>query len=663
MARSRREPPPKRRATWWIPALIVVAGFLAYSNTFANPFLVDDSSSVVLNPTIRNLSSWSVVRPPADHPMAGRPLVNVSFAVNYALGGTDVAGYHFVNLALHLACGLLVFALVGRQLPTLMAGAVALLWTVHPLNSEVVSYVTQRTESMMALCFLATMYAASARGPSRARAQIAAVITCALGMMCKETMAVAPVAVVLYDYAYEFGSVRAAVRARWRFYGCLVSTWLIVGVLTATSGQSTNAGYTFARPDPWVYLLNQGEIILQYLRLAIWPDGLVLYYGWPRAVGLADVWGSVLAVALLVVATVVALVRWPRIGALGAWVFLTLGPTSSLVPIVTEVGAERRMYLPLIGVITLAVVGASWLWSKADARHESLKWAPAAVVALVATAFSATTYARNREYASLLTMVETIRSRWPTPQASYLVGAALVESGRTAEALPHLREAAAGYPMARYGLADALVKTGQFQEAITEGEAFLRVAPPPAVVNARMVLAQAYVATKQHPQAIEQLTQALALSPRSTFARALLADLLAESGRFADALPHYQALMAAAPQNAQTASALGVALVAVGRGAEAVDAFRTAAAAEPRNARYCQNLARALVDHGDAAEALTQAQQAVTLDSCDPVSFEVLGWALARVGRTADARLSFSRALQIDPTYAPAIAGLRALGR
>jgi len=487
-------------------------------------------------------------------------------------------------------------------------------------------------------------------------------------MLCKETMAVAPLAVLLYDSAYEFGSVGAAVRARWRFYGCLASTWLIVGVMTATSGQSINAGYTFARPDPWVYLLNQGQIILQYLRLAIWPDALVLYYGWPRAVGLADVWGSVLVVAMLVVATLVALVRWPRIGALCAWVFLTLGPTSSLVPIVTEVGAERRMYLPLIGVITLAVVGASsllskGLWSRIGDQRLSLKWAPAAIVAVVATAFGATTYARNREYASLLTMVETIRERWPTPNASHLVGAALVESGRAADALPYLREAAAGYPMARYGLADALLKTQQFQEAITEGEAFLRVAPPPAVLNARMLLAQAYVATRQHPQAIEHLTQVIAVSPRSTFARSLLADLLAETGRFAEAVPHYQALLAAVPQDAKTAAALGVALVAVNRGAEAVTAFRTAAAAEPGNARYCQNLARALVDHGDAAEALAQAQQAVTLDSRGPVSFEILGWALARVGRTADARLSFSRALQLDPTYAPAIAGLRALGR
>jgi tetratricopeptide (TPR) repeat protein len=646
-----------------MPALIVVAGLAAYSNTFANPFIVDDSSSVVLNSTIRDLSSWRVIRPPADHPMSGRPLVNVSFAINHAVGGTDVAGYHAVNLALHLACGLLVFGLVGRQLSRPQAGAVALLWTVHPLNSEVVSYVTQRTESMMALCFLATMYAASARGLSRPRAQIVAVVTCALGMLCKETMAVAPLAVLLYDSAYEFGSVRAALRSRWRFYGCLASTWLIVAVMTATSGQSINAGYTFARADPWVYLLNQGQIILQYLRLAIWPDSLVLYYGWPRAIGLGDVWGSVLVVGLLVVATLVALVRWPRIGALGAWVFLTLGPTSSLVPIVTEVGAERRMYLPLIGVITLAVVGASWFWSRLGDRRVSLKWAPAAIVAVLVTASSVTTYARNREYASLLTMVETIRERWPTPYASYLVGAALVESGRVPDALPHLREAAAGYPMARYGLADALFKTKQFPEAIAEGEAFLRVAPPPAVVNARMLLAQAYVATRQYPEAIEHLTQVLAVSPRSAPARALLADLLAETRRFDEAVPHYQALLAAAPQNAQTAASLGVALVAAGRGAEAVTAFRTAAAAEPGNARYCQNLARALVDHGDAAEALAQAQQAVTLDSRDPVSFEVLGWALARMGRTQDARLSFSRALQLDPTYAPAIAGLRALGR
>lgn len=657
-----REPPPRNRARW-IAALIVAAGVLTYSNIFANPFLVDDTSSVVQNSTIRDLSSWRVLRPPADQPMSGRPLVNLSFAVNYAAGGTDVAGYHAVNLALHVLCGLLVFGLVGRQLPTAMAGAVALLWTVHPLNSEVVNYVTQRTESMMAFFFLATLYAASARRPSRSRGQVVAVIACALGMACKETMAVAPFAVLLYDSVYEYGSMTTALRERWRFYACLASTWLVVGALTATSGQSLNAGFTFASPDPWGYLLSQGMMITQYLRLAIWPDALVLYYGWTQAAALGHVWPYVLFVGALFALTLVLLARHPRVGALAAWVFLTLGPTSSLIPIVTEVGAERRMYLAMVGVVTLGVIGAAWLWSRIGAGRATLRWVPAAVVTAVALGYATTAHARNREYASMLTMAQTILERWPTPQASHLVGAALVELDRAAEAVPHLRTAAAAYPMARYGLAEALVKTRQFSEAVTEGEAFLRTAPSPAVRGGRMVLAQAYVGTGQRAKAIEQLEQVLTLAPGSSGAQALIADLLAESGRFEQAIPHYQAFLKSVPQNAQASTGLGVALVATGRGAEALAAFRVAAGAEPNNVRFQQNLARVLVDHGDAAEALAKAQQLVSLDATSPGSFELLGYALLRLGRTADARLSFMRALQVDPCYGPAIAALQKIER
>lgn len=652
-----------RARTWWAPALILAAGLFTYSNIYSNPFIVDDTSSVVQNLSIRDLTSGAVFRPPTDHPMSGRPLVNLSFAMNYAIGGAREWGYHAVSVGLHVLCGLLVFGLVGRQLSTPLACAVALLWTVHPLNSEVVNYITQRTESMMAACFLLTMYAASARGASQGRWQVVAVVACAAGMACKETMAVAPLAVWLYDSAYEYGSAMAALRARWRFYAALASTWLVVGVLTATSGQSLDAGFTFAKLDPWVYLLNQGEMIVRYLRLAVWPDSLVLYYGWPRTIGLAEAWPYVAFVATLFLVTVVTLVRRPRIGALGAWVFLTLGPTSSLIPILSEVGAERRMYLPMVGLVTLAVVAGGWLWRRATAGRTTSAWVPAALVAIIAVAYVASTRTRNREYASSLRIAETVRERWPSPQASLLLGAAFIEAGRPADALPHLRESAERYPMAYHSLSDALLKAGQPKEAIVAAETFLRTAPPAATRMSHMVLAQAYLSTGEPTRAIDELRIVLKMSPTFVTAHALLADVLALEQRLAEAIPHYQAFLASSPQSARAATGLGVALVAAGRGAESVAAFRTAADAEPGNARFRQNLARALGDHGDANEALKYAQEAVSLDANDPASFEVLGRALLRLGRTADARTSFMRALQIDPTYAPAMDGLRAVAK
>src|SRR6202163_1213711 len=143
----------------WRAAVIVIAGCLAYSNSLFGPFIFDDTLTIVENPQIRQW--WrlgSVLLPDRELPVAGRPLVNASFAINYAIGGLGTSGYHAVNVGFHLLCALLSFGVVGppRERPSLkkrfgprsadLAFCVALLWTVHPLNTEAVTYVTQRTE-------------------------------------------------------------------------------------------------------------------------------------------------------------------------------------------------------------------------------------------------------------------------------------------------------------------------------------------------------------------------------------------------------------------------------------------------------------------------------------------------------------------------------------
>ena len=154
-----------------IYAALAAAGALAYVNALDQPFMFDDMAAIVDNDSIKRLTDPEVLRPERERPVAGRPLVNLSFAINYAIGGLNVFGYRLVNLALHVVCGLLLFAIVREalSLPALPAvlsarrtgvGFVAaLLGMVHPLTSEVVLYVTQRTESMMALFYLLTLYA------------------------------------------------------------------------------------------------------------------------------------------------------------------------------------------------------------------------------------------------------------------------------------------------------------------------------------------------------------------------------------------------------------------------------------------------------------------------------------------------------------------------
>ena len=233
---------------WIAPAATVAIGAAAYANSVRIAFLWDDLPSVVNNETIRRL--WTLpgaFAPPLETPMAGRPIVNLSLAINYAIDGLRVNGYHWWNIAVHLMCAVLMFAVLWRTLssrrlrPTFRNGGyttawiASVLWMVHPLQTEAVDYVTQRTESMMGLFLLLTFYCAirSMRAPeSAAWWQAGAVLSCSLGMACKASMAPAPVIVLLYDCTFESASVTDAIRRRRWLYLGLAASWVVLAALT-----------------------------------------------------------------------------------------------------------------------------------------------------------------------------------------------------------------------------------------------------------------------------------------------------------------------------------------------------------------------------------------------------------------------------------------------
>jgi len=266
--------------------VLVVTGLLAYATSFSNPFLYDDQTAIVKNAQIRTLSPLSVpLTPPRDTPVAGRPLVNLSLAVNYAYGGLDVTSYHVTNLALHLLTALVLFGVVRRTLqsggskdPQLrglpehadgLALAAALVWVLHPLNTEVVNYLVQRTESLMALCYLTTLYCAirAKAHPDRWPWRAAAIAACAAGMASKESMVTAPLMVLVYDRVFLYPSFGAAFRERRALYIGLAATWAVLAALMLGQPR-TSVGFA-AGVSPWMYFLNQLPMIAHYLWLTL----------------------------------------------------------------------------------------------------------------------------------------------------------------------------------------------------------------------------------------------------------------------------------------------------------------------------------------------------------------------------------------------------------
>ena len=560
------------------PALILLAGVATYANGLTNPFIFDDFGSVVRNPSIRDLADLeSVLAPPAETSVANRPLVNLSFAVNYAIGGLNVVGYRVVNLALHLGCALLIFALVRRTLDAplrqgdgepgagALAGAIALIWVVHPLNSEVVDYVSERSDSMMALCFLAALYASvrAHRSPRPWRWRIGSVVLCAAGMACKESMVTAPIVILLYDVVYVYGAASTGIgsamgtafRARWRFYAALAATWALLVPSLIAAASISSGGFSSAQTTWWNYLLNQTVMVPRYLRLALWPSALVNYYGWTRPLTLGDVWIPAAFLTAIVLAAIVWLVKAPRVGFLAVSVFILLAPTSSIVPIAAEVGAERRMYLPLVCIVTLVILAADAMWRRLARRSplgaKAAAKSPVWVAGAMALVLAVVTGVRNREYASALTMARTVLARWPTPMAHHLVGAELSFAGRRDEAIAELSIAAPDYPPARYYLGRELGAAGRFDEAVEALQAFVRDEPRAPVVP---------------------------------LAHGLMADAFVRRQRVTESIPHYRAWLAANPSNAAGWASFGRALLSIGRVDEAADAFTRALRIDPNNA-------------------------------------------------------------------------------
>ena len=673
------------RLGWYIGAIALATG-LAYSNSLSGPFIFDDQFSIVENTGIREW--WRlgrVLNPGRELPTAGRPLVNLSFAINYALGGFDERGYHVVNIALHTLCALLVFGIVRRTLSladgerlqqnirpnegrrsTTLAFAAALIWSVHPLNTEAVNYVTQRTELMMALFYLLTLYASLRAWNASSRNgrltfgtwHVIAMVSCAAGMASKESMVTAPVMVVLYDAIFQFGSLPRAFKERWPFYSGLALSWIVLGVVLLRAGPRAYAGFA-SGVSPWTYLLNQMEMITRYLRLAVWPRSLVLNYGWPRPLKLDAVLPDAIVIVALAALTIVALVRQPRWGFLGVWFFLTLAPASSIVPVATEVGAERRMYLPLIGLVVLAVMAAS-------AVRRAGPMVAGAALALVSIALAAGTFARNRDYQSSLRLAQTIVERYPTSVGHNVLGGALIAAGNDEAAIAELRRALPGDPRAYYPLGVELLKQAKWSEAIDALQAFLRekLLPPFEAVPARQGLGQAYAHEQRWREAIEQYRMVLRMNPtiaQQASTRAWLGDALSAQQHFAEAAVEYQAYLRLRPNDTGVLTHLGIVLMATDKLDDALVIFRRAVEIEPKNGQLQRNLATALLDHNDVTEAVDYARRAIQLSPGDPSLHNLLGRAFASVGKLDESRAEFERALDIDPSNVEASEDLRKL--
>jgi tetratricopeptide (TPR) repeat protein len=652
-SRSSSDPlPPGRRPasleTRLAAGAIVLAGLVAYFNSFGVPFLFDDLPNIEKNPSIQSLWSLDVLMPPPSAAgTVGRPLVNLSLAFNYALGGLNAGGYHVFNLIVHVLAGLALFGLVRRTLAlprfatlidgappggagpghaTGIAAAIAMLWVVHPLQTESVVGVIQRTELLVGLFYLLTFYCfvRSQDAAVPRRWQVAVIGSALLGTASKEVMATAPVLLFLFDGLFVAGTFRAAWQQRRGLYLGLLATWIVLAILMAGSGQrSGTVGFGLGMTS-WEYLLTQCRGIVIYLKRVFWPHPLVLDYGYPAVRSLLPVLPQALLLTGLALATAWAVWRRHALGFAGAWFFIILGPSSSLVPLTTQTIAEHRMYLPLLAIIAPVVIGL----------HRWIGRPGLIVSGALAGVLTVVTINRNQDYRSALAIWADTAAKAPdNARAHTNWGNALVRLGQRDAAIARYLEAIRldpGYAEARHNLGLALLQAGRPEESIEPFTEALRLRPddadghrnfgralamigrmPEALVHfqeaARLepghaeglgFLGWALLTSNRATEAIPPLEKALGMEPNSLNLRVDLANALVQVSRFADALTHYEAAARLQPDDAGVHYNWGVALMQAGRRSDAVARFETVVRLKPDDAEARDTLARARREAG-----------------------------------------------------------------
>jgi tetratricopeptide (TPR) repeat protein len=543
------------------PIILLLTGLIGYQNSFTGKFLFDDTTNVKTNYAMRKLwpLSESMWGPPGTG-VAGRPVVQLSFAVNYAVHGLNVAGYHAGNLVIHLATTLLLFGVVRRTLhwPTLaatfqgrstaLAFVIALLWQLHPLLTDSVAYISGRTELLVAMFLLLTLYC-FIRGTTSPRPlpwRIGTVLACILGTGCKEIMAVAPLMVLLYDRIFVSDSMRNIWRMRRWLYVALFASLVFIPLNLWMANFHRWALVSQDSLSSWDYLKTQAQVLTLYLRLSLWPHPLVIdYQGWSAHPPLRDVLPHGVVILLLLAVTAYGLIRLKPWAYTGAWFFLILAPTSSFLPLPTEIATERRMYLPLMAIVTLIVLALYQILARFRFRFE-----PAAlgVVALLAAAEMVATRWRNDDYKDVLAMWADVAARRPN-----------------------------------------------------NSRAFTNIGAE-------------YLETKDYPTAKKYFLHALAVNPNDFTALNNLGNQAMREGDDAQAESYFMAAIRAKPDYASPYSNLGLLQLRQARLGDAETNLRQAVKLQPNRVDHLVRLAKVLAMRGKTSEASQVMQRAATID-------------------------------------------------
>jgi tetratricopeptide (TPR) repeat protein len=552
--------------------VFLLVGVAIYSNTLHSPFVFDDGPSITRNPTIKSIENFFGNSTGYDK-YPTRFIGYLSFALNYKFGSFDPFGYHIVNLTVHIVNSLLVFFFVQitfrtpfmkKSSPEATARVVSLisgmLFLVHPVQTEAVTFVVQRLTSLTTTFFLLSIfYYVKARIIYNDRPNhftnkylmyfVLSFLFCVLAMKTKEISFTLPAVLIIYECLFFDGPyrIRAFFLLPFLFTLLIIPLSLInvrapIGKVLIDIDNVSRVQTDISRGD---YFLTQLSVIVTYIRLLFFPIDQNLDYDYPIyrslfqprvffcATSLLFFLGISLWLYLRSRRAESALLRMISFGI--AWFFITMSVESSLIPI-EDVIFEHRIYLPSVGAFVSLAMAASVI---------SRKWNRTAciwVLVFITSALSIATYKRNMIWRDdLVLWSDNVQKSPSKARPHYNLGSSYLLRGLTEKAILEFRDAIQidpGYSDAYLNLGVAYASIGAEEKAM---EALYKaIQLNPADSESYYNLGLLYSNKGSGHLAIEQYQKALLLNPESVNARNNLGIALAESGRIDEAIDQFQ---------------------------------------------------------------------------------------------------------------------------
>jgi Tfp pilus assembly protein PilF len=580
--------------------LTAVAVFFIYAKTLTGDFIFDDRHNIRDNPHIRltQLTPKSLYKAAHDGPSSRRPVAMVSFALNFFFHGYNVVSYHLTNILIHITNGLLLYLFIAMtwRTPAMVsrdekygwvAFFTAFIWLVHPIQSQSVSYIVQRMNSMATMFYLFSMvFYVKARFAEAKRQKAAwfsaAVVAGILALGSKEIAVTLPFFVILYEWYFFQYLNREWFKKRIPVWiGMLILLTFIALIFLGSSPlEKILSGYATHDLTMAERGLSQFRVVIFYISLLLWPhpSRLNLDHDFQPSLSVLDPGTTVLAIGAIagfIVSAMLLAKKERLISFCILWYFGNLVIESSIIGL--ELIFEHRNYLPSMFFI-LAAVFLSY-------RYFKPKWLAPVVLSVVGVVFAFWTYERNDVWRSpILIWMDCIKKSPQNPRPYNNLGVALSDLGR-------------------------------------------------------------------YRAAADKYRQALQINPRYTFAYTNLGRALVSLGNIDAAIGHFNTALKISPDNYMAHNNLGIALALQERHTEAIAHFSAALAANPDFVNAHNNMGVAVKQQGCLAEAAVHFRAALRIDPFFAPAHNNLGKVLADQGRWEEAIAHFSEALRIDPGY------------